>query len=51
MKKTDCRRAIWLLLAVGLVCGCGEKGKQEQKAPTRVKTQIVSPGFVDNAQT
>ena len=51
MKKTDCRRAIWLLLAVGLVCGCGEKGKQEQKAPTRVKTQMVSPGFVDNAQT
>ena len=50
MKRIDCRLAVGMLLAVGL-CSCGEKGKQEQKAPTRVKTQMVSPGFVDNAQT
>ena len=50
MKRIDCRLAVGMLLAVGL-CSCGEKDKQEQKAPTRVKTQMVSPGFVDNAQT
>ena len=50
MKRIDCRLAVAVLLVVGL-CSCGEKDKQEQKAPTRVKTQMVSPGFVDNAQT
>ena len=29
----------------------GEKGEQSMKAPTRVKTQVVSSDVVDNAQT
>ena len=45
------RRLLWMQLAVVLVCSCGEKKDRGAKAPTRVKTQMVSPGFVDNAQT
>ncbi|MBO6033069.1 MAG: efflux RND transporter periplasmic adaptor subunit, partial [Prevotella sp.] len=37
--------------AVVLVSSCGQKKEQQTKAPTRVKTQVVSPGMVDNAQT
>ena len=44
------KQTFLMLLAAVLVCSCGEKGKSETKAPTRVKTQMVSPGFVDNAQ-
>ena len=40
-----------MLLALLVVCSCGQKKEQQEKAPTRVKTQIVSPGMVDNAQT
>ena len=40
-----------LLLAVLLVSSCGQKKEQQTKAPTRVKTLVVSPGLVDNAQT
>ena len=40
-----------LLLAVILVGSCGQKTEQQVKAPTRVKTQVVSPSMVDNAQT
>lgn len=45
------KKSIWILLAVLLVCNCSEKKEQKVKAPIRVKTQLVSPGFVDNAQT
>ena len=39
------------LLAILMVCGCGEKKDSGVKAPTRVKTQMVSPAFSDDAQT
>lgn len=45
------KKNILMLLAIVLVCSCGQKKEQQSKAPTRVKTQIVSPGMVDNAQT
>ena len=38
-------------MAAVLVGSCGQKKEQSEKAPTRVKTQVVSPGLVDNAQT
>ena len=38
------------LLAILMVCSCGEKKESGTKAPIRVKTQIVSPAFSDNAQ-
>ena len=40
-----------MLLAAVLISSCGQKKEQQAKAPTRVKTQVVSPGLVDNAQT
>ena len=40
-----------MLLSVVLLGSCGEKKGQNVKAPTRVKTQVVSPGMMDNAQT
>ena len=40
-----------MLLGVMLICSCTSKKEQETKAPTRVKTQVVSPGMMDNAQT
>ena len=40
-----------LLLAGVLVISCGRKREPVAKAPTRVKTEIVSPGMVDNGQT
>ena len=45
------KKCMWILLAVVLVSSCGQKKGQQTKAPTRVKTQVVSPGMVDNAQT
>ena len=45
------KKVLLMLLAVILLVSCGEKQKQNVKAPTRVKTQVVSPGMVDNAQT
>ncbi len=40
-----------ILLSVILLGSCGGKKEQNMKAPTRVETQVVSPGMVDNAQT
>ena len=34
-----------------LAVSCSENKEQNTKAPTRVTTQVVSPGMVDNAQT
>lgn len=45
------RKAIIALMAVLLVIGCGQKKDKGAKAPTRVKTQLVTPAFVDKAQT
>ncbi len=45
------RNVFLLLLTVMFISSCGEKKNQQAKAPTRVKTQVVTPGFVDNAQT
>jgi RND family efflux transporter MFP subunit len=39
------------LLAVLMVCSCSEKKESGLKAPTRVKTLMVSPAFSDGAQT
>jgi len=39
------------LLAVLMICSCSERKESGAKAPTRVKTQIVSPAFTDGAQT
>ena len=40
-----------ILLSVILLGSCGGKKEQNMKALTRVETQVVSPGMVDNAQT
>ena len=41
-----------LLLTTGLLLSsCSENKKVEQKAPTRVKTQFVSPAMADGSQT
>jgi RND family efflux transporter MFP subunit len=43
-----------IFIAIGcwlLAVSCSEKKEQNDKAPTRVKTQVVSPGMLDNAQT
>jgi RND family efflux transporter MFP subunit len=39
------------LLAIMVVSSCSEKKEGGVKAPIRVKTQIVSPAFVDNSMT
>ena len=45
------KKVFLMLLSVILLCSCGGKKEQNVKAPVRVKTQLVSPGMVDNAQT
>ena len=43
-----------IIIAVGcclLAFGCSEKKGNTTKNPIKVKTQLLSPGFVDNAQT
>lgn len=42
---------VFLLLGLMVVCSCGEKKKELQKAPVRVKTTVLSPAFVNDAQT
>ncbi len=44
-------KLMMLLSAVLTVSSCSENKRVEQKAPTRVKTQIVSPAMVDGSQT
>ena len=39
------------LLTILAVCSCSENKNKAQKAPVRVKTQVVSPAFADGAQT
>lgn len=45
------KKVFLMLLSVILLCSCGGKKEQNVKTPVRVKTQLVSPGMVDNAQT
>ena len=45
------KKVFLMLLSVILLGSCGGKKELNVKAPTRVKTQAVSPGMVDNAQT
>ena len=45
------KKVFLMLLSVILIGSCGEKKEQNAKAPTRVKTQVVTPGMLDNAQT
>ena len=45
------KKGLLLLLSVLIVSSCSENKKSEQKAPIRVKTQIVSPAFADGSQT
>lgn len=45
------KNSMMLLLAVILASSCGQKAEQQTKAPTRVKTEMVLPSMVDNAQT
>jgi len=39
------------LLAMLMICSCSEKKERGEKAPIRVKTQMVSPAFSDGSQT
>lgn len=45
------KKGIIGLLTILMVCSCGEKKENGSKAPTRVKTQMISPSFSDDAQT
>ena len=45
------KKGVLGLLTVLMVCSCGEKKESGVKAPTRVKTQMVTPAFSDGAQT
>lgn len=45
------RNGILTLLTVLLLVNCAGKQEQQEKAPTRVETLLVSPALVDNAQT
>lgn len=40
-----------LTVIVMMVSSCGKNGERNVKAPTRVKTHLVSPAMVDQAQT
>ena len=44
-------RSVLGLVALLVLCSCGEKKTNGEKAPTRVETQVVSSGMVNNAQT
>ena len=45
------KKSILTLLTLLLICSCGDTNKQKDKAPTRVKTVMVSPESTDNTQT
>ena len=45
------KRCVLGLMVLLALCSCSEKKTSGEKAPTRVKTQVVSPGMTDNAQT
>jgi len=45
------RKGVLGLLTVLMLCCCGEQKDNGVKAPTRVKTQMVSPALADGSQT
>ena len=45
------KKIVFLLLIALAVTSCSEKKKEEQKAPIRVETLVVSPGMTDNGQS
>jgi RND family efflux transporter MFP subunit len=46
------KQTIWIAAVVmALMSSCGGQKEESSKAPIRVKTLVVSPGMVDNAQT
>lgn len=45
------KKLLFAVLLLAVFSGCGESKKKEQKAPTRVKTQVVSSEFLNEAQT
>ena len=49
--KSDMKKVIIGLLVIGLASSCSEKKNDGQKAPTRVKTEVVAPGQVGTGQT
>jgi RND family efflux transporter MFP subunit len=53
IKQLNMKKDYLILLSVILLgSSCQQQGaKSSMKAPTRVKTQVVSPSMVDNAQT
>lgn len=51
MKMKDMKRFVLGLLVVLTVGSCSDQKKEQQKAPVRVKSHLVSPGYVDNALT
>jgi RND family efflux transporter MFP subunit len=51
IKQVDMKKGFLMLLSVVILSSCGAKKESNVKAPTRVKTQVVSPGMMDNAQT
>ena len=51
IRNKDMKKGLLGLLTILVVCSCSENKKVEQKAPTRVKTQLVSPAFADGSQT
>lgn len=44
-------KSILTLLTLLLICSCGDTNEQKAKAPTRVKTVMVSPESANNTQT
>ena len=45
------RKLMVMLVAVGMVSSCGNKQEQKVKAPTRVKTEVVSTAMNASGQT
>lgn len=45
------KEIILFIVCCFLAASCGDKKNKGTKAPTRVKTQMLSPAFVDNAMT
>ena len=50
INNTTMKKVVLALLPLLMVCSCGEKKGNGVKAPIRVKTQMVSPAFADDAQ-
>ena len=45
------KKGMTMLLAMLLVCSCGQQKEQQTKAPTRVKTEVIASAGGENGQT